>query len=98
MIDAMRKDRDILVKHNHHHGALDFLASRLPGKKAAFMELIIMAVEFEEELVPLAEACAQVPKSQRSRISLDDLCKSAVPDIGISRLRGWPRRRPWSGD
>jgi hypothetical protein len=59
---------NILAKHNQ--GVLDFLASRLPGKKSAFMELVMLAAELEPGLAPLALAWAQVPKSRRRRISI----------------------------
>jgi hypothetical protein len=43
-----------LVKRNQ--GILDFLASRLPGKKPAFMELVMLAAQLEPGLAPIAEA------------------------------------------
>jgi hypothetical protein len=86
MIDAMRKDRDILVKHNQ--GVLDSLASRLPGKKPTFMELVMLAAELEPGLAPVALAWAQVPKSRRSRISIDALRQTAAPEIGTARVVG----------
>jgi hypothetical protein len=75
-----------LIKHNQ--GVLDFLASRLPGKKRALMELVTLAAELELGLAPLALAWAQVPKLWRSKISLDALCETAVPEIGTARVVG----------
>jgi hypothetical protein len=51
-----KRSRNILLKRDQllpFKGSLDYLASRLPGGRAAFMELVALAAEIEPSLAPV---------------------------------------------
>ena len=84
--------RAILLKHNQllpFKGSLDFLASRLPGGREAFFEMLNLAAsELEPGLLPVVQAWADVPKRQRREVSIDDLCQTAAPILTTARIAG----------
>ena len=87
-----RKDaeRKIILKRSRllpFKATLDYMASRLPGGKKAFMDLMRLACEIESGLAPIVQIWLDTQPRDRRNLSIDQMCESA-PGISTARIAG----------
>jgi hypothetical protein len=83
--------RNILLKRDQllpFRGSLDYLASRLPGGRSAFMDMLNLACELDPRLLPITQAWADIRKRDRREVSIDSLCETAAPTLSIAKIAG----------
>src|SRR6516225_3058720 len=83
--------RNILLKRDQllpFRGSLDYLASRLPGGRSAFMDMLNLACELDPRLLPITQAWADIRKRDRREVSIDSLCETAAPALSIAKIAG----------